>query len=100
MVLACRSRERGEAAAFDLRQVREGGALEGGAWREGEQRTEKSRVAGDIGAGVSSPLKDNAARFSKWRSGCTGALVTQRRDTRSEGSNCCSKTFKNQWKLL
>ena len=33
MVLACRSRERGEAAAFDLRLVREGGALEGGAWR-------------------------------------------------------------------
>ena len=33
VVLACRSRERGEAAAFDLRQVREGGTLEGGAWR-------------------------------------------------------------------
>lgn len=33
VVLACRSRERGEAAAFDLRQVREGGALKGGAWR-------------------------------------------------------------------
>lgn len=34
VVLACRSRERGEAAAFDLRQVREGGD----GWN-GEQRT-------------------------------------------------------------
>ena len=34
VVLACRSRERGEAAAFDLRQVREGGAR-----RDREQRT-------------------------------------------------------------
>lgn len=34
VVLACRSRERGEAAAFDLRQVRAGGAR-----RDREQRT-------------------------------------------------------------
>lgn len=32
VVLACRSRERGEAAAFDLRQVRNG--------RDGERRTD------------------------------------------------------------
>lgn len=41
VVLACRSRERGEAAAFDLRQVRPWGDAEGGAERREESRFER-----------------------------------------------------------
>lgn len=41
VVLACRSRERGEAAVFDLRQVRPQGDTEGGAERREESRSER-----------------------------------------------------------
>lgn len=41
VVLACRSRERGEAAVFDLRQVRPQGDTEVGAERREESRSER-----------------------------------------------------------
>lgn len=88
VVLACRSRERGEAAAFDLRQVREVSA-----GRDGEERTGTRRTQGCIEQRPEiQPLRRECGsvhQVPKW--GCRSALVTQRSGT----CNCCSKTFKD-----
>lgn len=64
VVLACRSRERGEAAAFDLRQVREGGA----GW-DSEQRTDTPRHRGVSRLAPGDPDSESAVRFLKCRRG-------------------------------
>lgn len=60
VVLACRSRERGEAAAFDLRQVREGG----GGWdREPRTNTPGHRGVSRLVSGDPDP--ESAVRLLK-----------------------------------
>ena len=94
VVLACRSRERGEAAAFDLRQVRDGS----GRW-DGAQRTktlghrdEQSVSGGDPvperRVWLSSYGTENAQVFHPYMEGASDP--TWGMDFPEE-VNCCSK---------
>lgn len=101
VVLACRSRERGEAAAFDLRQVRDDrGGWEGGQRTETSQRTETPEHRGlSIVPGGSSPLEESAAQFVKYGRENTQVFCPHREGASNpswgmdfpEEVNCCSK---------